>query len=465
MNNSPTRSTASKLTNDLNDILDSTSDYKPTIEIELKLHTEEKDLTTADGIVLGSILQIRDYENNVADYTEVKLIVYLGTYVYDIYPNLSNIEVTLIYYDQLYEGDKPAKVVERYKAVYLKDLNAQIPTLLNASMNDLNQQAPITLTLQLLDRSAEVIRVATVQGNFEPSMNGGKKPDVFLRTIISDQGSKITIENKPAIQSIDIEKADNVEDIPSITLPSFTRIVDLPGYLQNRSYGIYNAGIGAYLQLFNGLKTFFIYSLYSAKKYDKQDYKTIFYSPMDSSLVRVDKTYLYRDKILKVIVEPLTKVLDSKETDLMSSGAGFRVSNARSFMRKPVDMTEEGPRFNRPKLNTEIVLKDRKDGLNYAPHSDQRTSANNFKRTTEVVKSNGAYIELKWYNSNIRYIYPGQACKIMVEDKENKITEIYGVILSIQTYTVDETQSPVLKYNQSTNYSTVSVIKVFVTNF
>lgn len=465
MSTSPSSSANSKLTNDLNDILDSSTDFKPSIEIELKLHTEEKDLTASDGVVLGSILQIRDYEHNITDYTEIKLLVYLGTYIYDIYPYLDNIELTLVYYDQLYEGDRPAKIVERYKAVYLKDLNDKIPTLLNASINDLNQQAPITLTLQLLDRSAEVLRVATIHGNFEPIINGTKKPDVFLKTLISDQATKITIENKPAIQAIDIEKADNTEDIPSITLPSFTRIIDLPAYLQNISYGIYNAGIGAYIQLFNGLKTFFIYSLYTAKKYDKQDYKTIFYSPIDSSIVRADKTYLYKDKILKVIVEPLTKLLDSRETDLMSSGAGFRVSNARSFMRKPVEMTEEGPKFNRPKLNTEIVLKDRKDGLNYAPHSAQRASSNNFKRTTEVVKSNGAFIELKWYNSNIRYIYPGQACKIMVEDKNNKITEIYGVILSIQTYTVDETQTPALKYNHSTNYSMISVLKVFVTNF
>lgn len=464
MNNSPSNSGNSKLAPDLNDILASNTPYKPSIEIELKLHTELKDLTTADGVSLDSILQIRDYENNISDYTEVKLIVSLGTYNYDIYPYLANIEITLVYYDQVYEGSKPAKVVERYKAVYLKDLNDKIPTMLNASKDDLNQQAPISLTLQLIDRAAEVLRIKTVSGNFEPSTNGGKKADVFLRSLISAQCTKALIENKPAIQSIEVEKADNVEDIPSVTLPSFTRVIDVPGYLQNRCTGVYTAGIGAYIQTFNGKKTFFVYSLYNAKKYDAQDYKTIFYAPLDSSMIRADKTFLYKDKTLKVIVEPVSKLLDSRETDLMSSGSGFRVSNARSFMKKPVEMTEAGPKIKRSELNTEIVLKDRKDGLNYSPASSQRSSSNLFKHTTDIIKAGGAYVDLKWYNSNTRYIYPGQACKIVTEDKNNKLVELFGVIISIHTSIRDETNSPVLKYAKSTNYSLISAIKVFITS-
>lgn len=465
MSHTPHSSLDSKLTDDINDILASTELYKPSIEIEVKLHTAYKDLGSVDGLSMLSMLQVRDYENNISDYIEIRLIVSLGTYIYDIYPYLDNIEVTLVYYDQIYKGSKPIKVLQRYKAVYLKDLNDKIPTILNVSIDDLNQQPPVTLTLQLIDRSAEVLRIKTISGNFEPKINGTKKVDVFLRSIIAAQCVKVLVDNKPAIEAVDVEKADNVENIASVTIPSYTRLIDVPGYIQQRSAGVYTSGIGAYIQLFNEKKTFFVYSLYNAKKYNKQEYKTIFYAPLDSSVIRADKTYLYKDKTLKVIVEPLTKLLDSRETDMMNKGSGFRVSNARSFMKKPVDMTPQGPKVNRSNLNTEVVINKRKDNLDYSPISSQRISANVFKHTSNVIKANGAYVDLKWYNSNIRYIYPGQACKIVTEDKNNKVTEFYGVIISIHTSTQDETNSPVLKYAKSTNYSSVSSIKIFVTNY
>lgn len=457
MQNTPLNTSSSRIIEDINDIVKNKPSVKASIDIEIKLHTEVSDLNYEDGVYLDGIFIQKDFANNITDYIEINLKVGLGTYIYDIYDYLHNIELSLIYVDQLSE-----KIIERYKAVYLKDSNSRIPVILNASKTDLNQQPAVNIKLQLLDRSAEIMRIKTTQGNFDAGLNGKSTIENFFKSIIGDQASKLSIENKPCLDAIDIEKPDNTNPVTSITLPSGTRVIDIPNFYQSKSAGVYNGGIASYIQTFNGRKTFFIYSLYNSKKYENQDYKVIFYSPLDASLIRHDKTYEYKDKVLKVLVEPIVGLEDERETGLMSSGSGMRVSNANSFMKKPVDITEDGPKFNSTSLNTEIVLKDRTDGLNYAPVSSCRSSTNLFNKTSVALKTDGIELELRWYNSNTKFIYPGQACKIIYEGKDNKLIERYGVIQSIVTIIQNESKTEITKYVGKVNLSVFSTLKIFL---
>jgi len=408
--------------------------YNAVFTVEAKLHTVDKDLDSTDGVILNGITIIRDYVENISDYIEIQLSMHLGTYIYDVYKYLDNIEVTLITHKQRYKDKKPFTTKERYKAVYLLDKNAKIPTTVNQSKEDLNQNLPIVITLQLLDRSVETLRVKTTQGNFDKKLNPKNKdmsPKAFLKSIISEESNKILIENKPPLDNISIEEPDQQDQLKAITIPSFTRIIELPEYLQNKNIGIYNAGVGNYIQNF-GIdhytykKTFFIYSLYDEKKYDKAEYKIIFYNPASSSISLTDITYKYEDKILKIIPYTMSKIDDSKETGAMSKGSGFRMSNANSYMKKPVEMTEKGPVFKKDSLTTEITYKDRKDNLNFAPN--RSVGSNQFSLTSEILKESGAYITLEVSNLDHDFIYPGASCKIMYEDTENKVKEIYGVI-------------------------------------
>jgi len=407
--------------------------YSSSFVIEAKLHTELKDLTTGDGILLSSIYILRDYINNISDHIEAKLLVPLGTFLYDIYDHLDNIEVTLITEKQLYQGKKPYKEKERYKAVYLLDKNLGIPNSINQSKADLNNRPPITITLQLIDRSAETLRIKTTQGNFDRKLNGNGDMSIFcfIKSIISEQANKILIENKPSLDMILIEPPDNKEDLKAITLPSYTRIIEIPDYLQTKNIGVYNAGIGSYIQKF-GLdhftykKIFYTYSLYDPQKYKNSEYKIIFYSPTTSSASITDITYKYKDKILKILPHDITNLDDNKESIVMSTGSGLRTSNANSYMKKPVIITVPGPIFSKTKLVTEMIFKHRKDNLQFAPN--YKTSTNHFDDTSDVLMKNGKYITIVCSNFDYDFIYPGAPCKILHENKNNEIREIYGVI-------------------------------------
>lgn len=408
--------------------------YNAAFTFETKLHTVDKDLDSSDGLVLNGITIIRDYVNNISDYIEIQLSVQLGTYIFDIYKYFDNIEVTLITHKQLFKDKKSFSTKERYKGVFLMEKNDKIPTQVNQSKEDLNQNLPVVITLQLLDRSVETLRIKTTSGNFDSVLNPKNKdmsPKAFLKSVISEEANKILIENKPAIDAISIEEPDQKDQLKAITIPSNTRIVELPELLQEKNIGVYNAGIGNYIQTFGTdhytfKKTFFIFSLFDPKKYDKAEYKIIFYNPTSSSISLTDITYKNEDKVLKAIPYTMSKINDNKGTNTASTGSGFRMANANSFMKKPVEMKEDGPSFKRNQLNTEVVFKDRKDNLNFAPN--HAVTANQFTLTSEILKNAGSYITLDIGNLDHDFIYPAAACKIMYENNENKVKEIFGVI-------------------------------------
>lgn len=423
--------------------------------IEVKLHTVEKNLDSSNGLIFTNLYVVRDYLENISDYIELQVSLHLGTFVYDVYNHLQNVEVSIITEKQLQKGKTPFKFSERYKAVYMLEKNTNVPNIATLSKEDLDQGLPIVLTLQLLDRSVETLRIKTTSGNFDNRINAKNKDmsiKAFLKSIISQESKNILIENKPSLDNIHIEEPDNKEPLKSITLNSFTRIIDIPDLIQDKNIGVYNAGLGAYIQTFgldhyNFKKTFFVYSLYDANKYKKAEYKISFYIPITSSIALSEITYKYDNKLLRCVPYTVNKINSQKETKIMSEGSGFRMSNANSYMKKPVEITEEGPKFTRNRLNTEIVFKERADNLNFAPN--ESVSSNQFALASKILRNNGSYLILECSNLDFDFIYPGAACKILYEE-ENKVKELYGVIhKALITLRSDKMSMP-FNYNSKT---------------
>lgn len=420
---------------DIQDILKKHEDkYVSVFSMGVKLHTEEKDLDYTDGLILVGVNSYRDYVNSIADYTEVSIYIPVGTYLFDVYPYLENIEVTLFTIKQLHVGGDPHIEIDRYKAIYLPEKNKAKPDVTVVSKKDFNQQLPMVLTLQLLDRSAEAIRIKTTQGNFDSrinEINTDMSTKCFLNSILSAETNKILIENNPSIDVINIEEPDNKDQLLGITIRSYTRVIEIPEYIQKKNIGMYLGGIGSYIQKhnvsdFEFKKGFFVYSLYNVKKYDKEEFKAIFYIPNVSAYSTTDITYKFKDKTLKVLPRTNVKFSSNKETRFMSTGSGFRISNANSYMNKPTVITEEGPKFDRNRVDTEITIKERNDNLNFAPN--RGISNNIFSLSSDILEKSGFTITLSVLNLDPDYIYPGMSCKVVYENENGEVKELLGVI-------------------------------------
>lgn len=412
-------------------------DYSSEFIYEARIHTKDKNLGNSEGVILSSVLIHRDYVNFISDYMEVTFSCMLGTFIHDIYEFVSNLEVTLYKVRQLKPGKKEVVIKERFKAVYLLERNYNIPTNNTADRDTLNQGLPVALVLQLVNRSAEVIRIKKIQGSFGSDVT--KNPDMkvggFLKSLTSTTLDELKVEGKKAIDKLDIEEVSNKGSLRSITIPTGTLLVDLVDYLQFRSDGVYNAGTGIYIQPYSTKldtndKVYFIYSLYDSNKYHKALRKAIFYSPPTSSLTMHEVTYKNEDGILRAIVASTNKLDDAKEAILISEGGGFSMGvDASSVMNRPVDVSDAGPVYLEETYNVNMIYKEREDGVDFAP--DRDTANNIFVNASELMAKTGIYVVLKATNLDVDFFYPGMPCKIVFEDKKGERSELLGVIHKI----------------------------------
>ena len=423
----------SPLMADISDILTGqTSTYTKTYHIEAYFHQTADDIGTPSALFLSDMVVIRDYENNFGDYIEITMMMPLGTFMYDIYPYIDNAEVSLRVRKQQQVQGKTVYTKERYKCVYLADRNINIPTTLVGAASDLDITGLVPIRLQLVDRGLEVYRVKTTHGCYDSRISPTPiTMKSVLNSILVSEASKITVERKPIIDRVNLEEPDNADIIQSLIIPSGTKVIELPVWLQEQNAGVYNGGIGAYIQPYYTekgelYKTLFIYNLYNGFKYDDAEIKAIIYSPMTSSYSLADTTYINRNGILRTFCKHIDNI-PLYSGVFFSNGTGYRSAQALAYMNKPVDITAKGPRFNKVGVNNEIVHVERPDGNNYAKY--EGVTSNNFKLATNVLKNLGNPVTLSIPNIEPDALTPGMAIKLVHEEKDGTIRNLYGKLI------------------------------------
>lgn len=390
------------------------------------IHTEKKDTTV---LKIKMIDIVRDYVNNIGDVSFIELLIPLGDYIKEIYPYRTNLELTLKRQALLESGDtvKEGTTIdeERFKAVFLPDENSQALASDYAkfdqqSLNLLNIQ---TVKFQLINRALEALRIKTTGGIFKKVKIG----DV-IQSIMSTESGKILVDGKPAIDGIEMVTPDNTDVRRHVIIPQGTLISGVPTYCQEMMNGVYNAGIGTYLQTYNQKRLWFVFPLYSTIRFKENVNKAIFYGTPSHRYTAIERTYRKQGTSIYILATSNKKYSDEAETSYIDKGVGFRMTDARAMMKKPVEITEKGPVGKRGNLNNEVSIKSRDDGLNFAPVSDRSISSNPYAQYSRVLQRKGGTLALIWENADIREIYPGMPCKYitMVEDK---VKEFEGIVL------------------------------------
>ena len=465
----------SRVQNDINEIIapDKSKVYHPYFMYTLKLHTVDKDLGPEDNIVLHSIKIERNYLDNIHDYIEIEALIPQGVFFTDIYDYLNNMEATLICAKQLSDSeDSPVMVSERYRLIYPLDKNREYPNLVSQLPGDLNNLPPIRVVFQLVDRAAEALRIKTVSGSFDPKITKNKDMSIksVLKSIISSQANKILIENKPCLEAVYIEEPDNTEQLKAFTLNSGTRVVEVSDHIQESNLGLYLGGVGNYIQRFGSdyktfKKSYFVYSVYNSSKYDKEPYKVLFYLPPMQTIPHLSlNTYKYEANVLKVIGKTSNRIEDNKDSLLLSNGTGFRSTQSRSMMKKPVKFKEDQtPIYDGQNFATQIVYDDRPDGINFALNKGM--SSNHFKEVSDVFSRKGNVIIIEVSHLDPDFIQPGSKCKILYEDRRFNLYEIYGVIQKCYIVFSKEATNMTQQYSvpRSELYSRMT-ITIFCTN-
>lgn len=379
-------------------------------KVQMVVHTKDKDLELKERVRLHQLRIVRDYENAIGDYIEADVRLPPGTFIDEVYPYLDNMEVTLRWHKQYPKNTskpfKPYVRTQRYKAVYLVDKNSHLSSNKLLSRTDMNQQLPVVMTLQLIERSVEAMRIKTTSGNF--TVAGSKTLYDLMRCVLSAEAGKVLVDSRPAIDFVEVLKPDNTASVSSLTLPSFTRVIEIPDYLQERLVGCYTSGLGCYIQSCmvkpGEYKTgMWVYPLYGVRRANSSTLEI--YAPQNAAPLPTLPGWIYDNQRYVALALKPTVNTTTREAGVMSEGTGFRVADASKMMVKPITINKRGPVFERNKLNTEIIYKERDDGVNFAVNKG--VYYNNLALASEIAKNKAEYFTLNISNLDHEVIWPG----------------------------------------------------------
>jgi hypothetical protein len=413
---------------DIKKIFDAPSG-KARFEYQATIHTTDEDFPVTQVIQIDIL---RDYQNQIGDQIFGDFLLPLGDYIKRLYPYRTNLEVTITRKPLFAVGgqsdSEKENETERYKAIFLPDEN-MLPNGTDMMQYDkfsLDLTDIVTLRLQLLNRSLEPLRIKTVGGVYTKV-----SAKDLLQTLLVSESQKVLVDGKPAIDGMDLIEPNNPDVKEHVVVPHGTLVPLIPTYIQEKLYGVYNAGIGTYLQSYNQQRLWFVYPLYDTKRYttDKKT-KLVIYGVSAKDYPVLELTYRLNGDVLYILAQDQKRYFDMAETDQMSNGIGFRQADARSFMKKPVEVTEKGPEAVRNQLVTEVISKEREDNLNYAPMSPQRVSSNPFINYSAVASRQGGKIDINWFYADPNLIFPGMACQYVYLDGD-EVRRLNGVVLKV----------------------------------
>lgn len=415
---------------DVQDIIK--SDLKP-IEDDLKIliHTEKEDFTVIKLLTLDIT---RNYNGQIGDVIFIQFVLSLGDYVYKLLPFVENLEVTLkttkLTPVSNQRKSNSVTTVERYKAIFdfNSNPNFSIGELKRIDYETLNKADLVTVNIQLLDRSVETLRIKQVRGVFK-DVNQHQ----LLHSLISGESKKILIDGKPCLDALDIKEPSNTRNRKHTVIQDGINLVSLPTYLQEKEGGVYNSGLGSYIQKYESKKIMFIYPLYDVNRFDSKDIRCIFYIIPKDKLPGIEKTFIRKGDTYHILITNDIKLKDAAETDLMNSGSGFKMSDANAYMKKPVQITEDGPVALRSNLNYEVAALERTDGLNYAPVTKDQISSNPYNKYSSILFKTLSRLDMVWENADSSIIYPGMPCMITMMDND-KLVKMKGIIQATHTF-------------------------------
>lgn len=395
------------------------------------LHTEKEDIAIWD---LNPIATERDYLTQVGDTKVVRFKMPMGDYVNRLHPFRDNLEFT-IRRTPLSEAGQQRKInteisVIRYKALFNPKNNPPVGAsdVQMYNIRDLNTIDMVEVQIELCHRSLEALRIKSTSGVYKDQY-----VDNFLKAVIGYEVNQVLVDGRPCVDVVSIVPPDNASLTPHITVPTGTRLVNLPTFLQHE-LGIYNRGIGTFFQVYRGKRTFFVYPTYDTERFSGDEPKIVFYAVPQDKLPQLDRSYTVEGNIVKVAVTAQRVYTDSAEINTMNVGNGFRMADARSFMKKPVEFDENGPKGNRARVNHELVIKNRKDGLDYAPVVQGGPSSNPYIQKSKILQSSLGQLDIVWENADEELIYPGMPCRYTYLS-QGKAISVKGTVLFVHGLT------------------------------
>lgn len=368
---------------------------------------------------------VRDYEMGYADEILLEVMLGLGTFNRLLRESKDQLVVTVHMApvsDRSGGMDLDGTFTQtEYKGILLDGVNAGVDDemLDGVTTDKLDLGDILSVKFQLLPRAVEQLRAVQVGGVYRNVI-----PGELIRSQIDLSSQSITVDDNDAIAGVEFTPFNNQVVRDHVVVPHGTSLVDLAGWVQKNGGGVYNAGLGCYLQG----NHWYLYPCYNVNRYDEcQETLNVINVP-PRQLPSVERTYMTGGGSTTILSTGEFHLEDTGEVRQLQSGNGERYIHSEQVYGGGVEV--EGNRLTvaRGVRGTEAITSERRDGFNRAPINRKRKTSNPFDHYTDTAKGLGVTAALIWENSNPTLLYPGQPVKLSYL-KEGKVIELRGVLL------------------------------------
>lgn len=368
------------------------------IEYDIIFHNEVLDLPIS---IFESIELSGDFNNNIGDHIVVNVQMGGGDFAYDVFKYKDNIELTVNL-----KRDGVLYSSNTYKAILLNSTDNRNGPNANISKDILNKAELVRASFQVLEPTVELLRVIKATGIYKNMTMLDTVTAIFTNSCKS-----IKINGSPLNPTMNIVKPDNDTVYSHVIVPTGTRLIDVPTFLQDGKYGLYNGDIGVYIKNIrldvNKTKLcVHVYPLYTTEE-DMFDDLVIYHS--DGKLNKSsDNTYNIGEDQLKIISNSL-EILENKQNILMDKGGSITASNPDNLLMFNSDTSSENMSYDNEGQVYNQTL-DTKDGLVNERYVGNE--ANMFKHKSQLFNDTMDLVKVTWKYSDASLLHPGMNVKL-----------------------------------------------------
>lgn len=355
----------------------------------------------------------RDYEKGYADVSSCVLVMDLGVWLKQVWPNRNNLKIQLkripLQESTSNTDNNSDFKTTTFRAVPSTDSmkTSEGQDLDALPQSDLEHKDIIDITFQLLDPVVEQARTITVGGTFrkttvEDVLNG------LITNAIQNQTSNNNNSTNISLDAVDVVKPDHQDQKEHIVIPPGTSLMALPNVIQSR-VGVYSSGIGRFLQD----NKWYVYPLFNTNRYNdvKKTFTLIKVPKM--RLQGVERTYMVSGDLLTILATSNATYQDDTASKMMNTGNGRQFADASKFVDGFASVSDNKATSKRSENNFEFLSEDYGQGRNFIQKANDPITSNPYKHYSELAPVNGSIYTAIWDNANPSLLYPGMPGKVL----------------------------------------------------
>ena len=268
--------------------------------------------TPTGEIILDDVKSLtieRDYASDYSDKAMLNIMLGIGTFTNDIYPFKHNLKIEVMRRPMV-KGSIDTLALDEYatKEIYRAILvdNTNLALLASSAMTSDtvkgDRSKRIQVSMQLVEPLLDKLRTKTISGIF-----AGKWSDILQACcrakLLEEPWEKdvdlelVRQRQQHELAGVDVREVDNTKDPKQLLIPTGTRLINLPNYIQRR-YGLYNHSVGSYIER----GEWYIWGLHNTDLYDSSE-RTITIALLDSNAVpATDNSFSVEEKHVRLLL-------------------------------------------------------------------------------------------------------------------------------------------------------------------